>query len=577
MQKNTLFVVISLIVLAIIIYALIGGNNSNRGYNNKPRTPHNQSKDFTFESKQLPIEDDTIIENSEEIQMEIFAEQIVIFFSSAISIEKANKKINQMGGKVITQIPDMRYFLVEVPKGKEAEFILKAERDRYVNHVSQNMQSYPMFIIDDFTESMPNSKITHGHAVYNAAKKCCPECTFKPDIFDVGPKFLTKDIVQGIHTAFNQDKNKPVVINMSFGMPLCSLKVNIRIRSCKTNREGDIIKAKWTEADSDAQEYWIRSYKRFIVTNVLAPLQAYKENGRDFAITVAAGNNGSPVLGDRILDPLRESLKDGLRNAKLRKDKIGEKKFETYLEILNKHVLFVSAYEKNKDYSDRPAKYHDLVTAADISNKAVFPYPGSSFAAPDAGYCHIRRAMEKNEISESEAVQAIKNATKENAGRNGDLYTPGILETSMLDREARLIAIDKEPKEELDQMDQLAKKDTNRHPSYDEQKKLSKAARKSNRRPGYDEQNELKGQRAEKSKQHREERDRKTVEAMRRKQKKQELAAARRQQREQKKAEANRRKQEEREAAKRQKDLEMAGMGCFPFIIAMVFLIFLFS
>lgn len=400
-----------------------------------------QPVDIYFNGEYPPVEEIYYTENGKEYYFEAFKGQIVVFFDEHTSYKHAKEIIEDNGGKILSQIIDMHYFLVQVRDGSENAFIKNIELAPSVAYAFLHMPEYPCamsaHVIDNTWKPNEYGEI-HGQLVAATAMMACDDCVFayEYNIADNDGNLSSNEAAKHIHTIFKDNPDSPILINTSYGAYLT-------VSKDKKIKYNELIKN-----DSLDQQLlvdsWVTRYINIIKT-LIQTVKPYKD--RDFIITKSAGNNGCPELDKIVLRALEEELT------------------AEELAIMDNHILLVSAYDeviriKTKEdkslknikehqypswwkthgiYSDRPKNYHRWVTTTDISHlarKDGISLDGTSFAAPNA-MGNIARIIDKYGITAKEAMQAVKTVTKENAHKHGGA---GILDISALDREAKKIA-----------------------------------------------------------------------------------------------------------------------------------------
>lgn len=350
--------------------------------------------------------------------------QVCVWFNEGVSYKEAKKNIDGVGGKIVAQIPNVGYYLVQVSSSEVQDFLAKIKKVPGINHASPNMVSYPCmahtYILDNYNPDMSKQDTTpHGLIVQYALQEYDTQSPFKPYNIGTndGKRMCTSEksgetCVNNAVFALNEIastsvENGTIIINMSFGPYLRPRENGVRYY--------------WISAtDEEKEDYQIR-FKKHIqnIIEIVKPL-----DGKDFIITKSAGNNGVKVFDSVIISYLENNLST-------------EEK-----EVLNKHFLLVTAGEKekiNKNYSNEmeQGRYHPWVTQVDISN---FEYNGvkrrgTSYAAPRAaGF--ITLIANKYDIGGAEVLKYAREATR--------IHPKHMLTLEMLDS---LVNADKNKKE----------------------------------------------------------------------------------------------------------------------------------
>ena len=318
--------------------------------------------------------------------------QICVWFDGDVSYRKAKNAISKSGGKIVAQIPDIGYYLVEVTPYETRNFLSKIQETPGINWAFPNLVSYPSaantFILDNYYQQSDATEdaTSHGVMVQFALEQISTDSPTKA--YNIGNKngksMCTNSAVFAINEIASSSIDGPIIINMSFGPYL-------------RKRENDV-RYYWKSAtDDEKQDY----QKRFLksIQNIIRAVKPL--SGKDFVITKSAGNNGVKVFDAAIITYLQDNLEP---------DEI---------EILDKHFLIVTAGEKekkNKDYSNEMENghYSPWVTKVDISD---FKYNGkrkfgTSFAAPRAAGI-LSWAVNKYDLSATEVLKFARKATEE--------------------------------------------------------------------------------------------------------------------------------------------------------------------
>jgi hypothetical protein len=394
---------------------------------------HNSSREIIFDGKYPPVKTIAYTENGKEYETEAFAGQLEMIFDENVSIKSARSQIKALGGRVIAQIPNMHYFLVEVRQGGEAYFLHRAKNSSGVSFVNLHVPLYPchatIAVIDNFSYVNEEGHI-HGNNVSEAARIGCDNCATW--MYNAGSKtggILYPDTIT-THLEYILNKSdEPLVINMSFGVGLSDGK-------------------KWKEKATTQTERnsYVDQYKKSII-GLIDKLKDYHDKRKDFVITKSSGNEGCDVFDKEILNSLYESFKPWEKEIFDKHiiligsidDKVNIRRQDgnIYVEdISNDHTEWTNTYLR---YGNRPVNYNPMYTAYNISHLSYKNYKsvdGTSFSSPEVAG-QIARLINDYEITAVGALEILKQATKENAKRTG---TPGILNALELDKKAREIS-----------------------------------------------------------------------------------------------------------------------------------------
>jgi len=362
------------------------------------------NKDFYSKNKYPPIKIISHNENRRVYKVEAVSGHVIALFNKTISHSQAVKDIKQLNGKIISQIVNSRYYLIDTGAGNESEFINQLKKHPNINYVYFNAVEYPRKI-DPQTYVMDNFYISHGNEVKFALKEC--GLTTRINTYNVGIygdekgrmswSEIDRDLISilGFHT-----KDTPAVINMSFGPGFIDDKIRY-----------------WTDKEitDEVKNNYINQYKEGL-KHILALTSNYKD--KDFVIVKSAGNEGLKQLDTEILNNLEKEMT------------VDE------IKILNEHFLLVGAVDSREPkYSNdiTKGKYNFLYGEVDISdlkkdNENLY---GTSFAAPRVS-CFISANVNKNNIKATEVLQIIKDITRKNPDK------PITLEN--IEKEAKILA-----------------------------------------------------------------------------------------------------------------------------------------
>lgn len=359
-----------------------------------------RSKEFQFEGEYPPIV--TVeLENDEgrPYTIEAIEGQVCVWFKDNVSYREAKREIKNAGGKIVAQIPDIGYYLVQLPEDEVKSFLLKINQAPDIEWAFPNMISHPCeahnYLLDNFYADTSNKRDTtsHGRVVTEALTRCGTTSPLQP--YNIGVpdgngicikkrknSTCTNNAVFAVKDIASLPHDNPIIINMSFGPSLPERKdTDIYYWVAATDKER-----------MDYKEQYLKSIRDII--HVVKPLK-----NTDFIITKAAGNEGVKVFDAAIISYLR---------SKLEPDE---------LEILDKHILLVTAGEKeeiNQDYSNEmeAGHYSPWVTKVDISDFCYgYKRRGTSFAAPRAA-CFISSAINETGLSATKVLQLAKEVTK---------------------------------------------------------------------------------------------------------------------------------------------------------------------
>lgn len=432
-KRKSLFTIIgsscaAMLTIVIVVATIISYNS--------------QTADIYFNGEYPQVEEVYYTENGKEYYFNAFRGQVIVFFDEHTPYNEAKKIIEINGGTILSQIIDMHYFLIEVNAGAENTFIQNIASESSVDYAFLHIPKHPCtmsaHILDNTLYPDKYGNI-HGQTVAAVAMAACDECVFAYEYNIALDEYTlsTDKATEYFKTILSKDSDSPILINNSYGVYLMDT-------DSTTISYNELLKDK-KQDPKKMLDRWVRGYISDM-KELIHSVKPYKD--KDFIVTKSSGNNGCPEFDKVILNALYNSLTDEER------------------EIMDNHIIFVSAYDETivtigKDdklhnissnsirnpkwwntygvYADRPQTYHNWVTTTDISHlsyKDGKSIDGTSFAAPNA-LGNIARIIDRYNITAKEALQAVKKVTKENAQKNGGA---GILDVVALDKEAKIIA-----------------------------------------------------------------------------------------------------------------------------------------
>jgi uncharacterized protein (TIGR02145 family) len=374
---------------------------------------------------QVQYEDGGVTYNVEAIQG-----QVMLFFYEDVSHRSAVSAIEDAGGKVVAQMPETHYYLVDAGAGNENSFIKNIRSSASVSYAYPNAVSYPCRVskevIDNFSYLYPKHNATHGEMV-SFALNCDAESNV--GVYDVANKDGEEHLNSNkIHESLykilsNADTGSSTLINMSLGYYITV----------------DGKKEKWydTEHVNDSKREKYR--KDYINFGIIPILQIIKEfDDKDFVIVKSAGNVGVKDFENDIINSMTDSIQKN-----------------NLIDVMNRHVILVSAKDDREAwaYPTNDKKYKSLYNGYSNELKAGTHHPwvtkvditdfqfegkdaaGTSYASPRAG-CFLANAIDKHNIRAVEALQYAREATRQ--------HPQHLLTQEMLDS---LIAADKGEKQ----------------------------------------------------------------------------------------------------------------------------------
>lgn len=294
--------------------------------------------------------------------------QVMVMFEETTSHKNAFEILKNNHAKIVAQLPNVHYYLVEVPRGKEGEFVSHMRKVPSVNFVYPNaieeICSVDSYVLDNFNGN-------HGQRVVSMLKDGSEEMNVA--IRDVGTENekhinCNKAYEEAVKIIENLGKDESAIINMSFGPAFDKEIKNIG------ERRADYIK-----------EYinHLNMWKNLVLIN----------DDKDFVFVKSSGNEAKTNL-ESVLDLFRGTLT------------------KEEIETFERHFILVSAKDGNSIYPNdvSPGYYDKLVTKVDISD---IPWDGTSFSSPRvAGY--IARAADAHGIKVTEVLKHVRTATEVN-------------------------------------------------------------------------------------------------------------------------------------------------------------------
>ena len=313
--------------------------------------------DVIYCHSEAPIATVTLTEEGGSYEVEAVGGQVMLFFKDYVPHKDAVRTIEKYQAKIIAQIPYLKYYLVEVPVGKEGRFVSLVRNVSDVDFVYPNM-------VGDFCAATPfvvdNFNGNHGEKVAAMVTGCDPLMNIKT--YNVGIQgdkrhIDTNKAIESVEQTLKKlNKDNSAVFNMSFG-PDLGKKYALWNDSSVT----DDIKNSYTRRYINELKTWITYSAKF--------------GNKDFVIVKSAGNRGMKEL---------ETILNGLRNELSPQEK----------EIFERHFIIVSAKDDNKErnYPNDVTSFHKMVTKVDISDMTAqdLHWQGTSFSSPRvAGYIAI--------------------------------------------------------------------------------------------------------------------------------------------------------------------------------------------
>ena len=118
-----------LTVLSLLVFALLQFAGCDQGLGDG---------EILYDGPEPPATMVTLEKNGEYYEVYAAEGQVIVMFDESVPHDKAVKILRKNRAKVIAQMPDIQYYLVEVPVGKEGEFVSKMSRIIEVEYVFPN-------------------------------------------------------------------------------------------------------------------------------------------------------------------------------------------------------------------------------------------------------------------------------------------------------------------------------------------------------------------------------------------------------------------------------------------------------
>ncbi len=296
--------------------------------------------------------------------------QFVTFFELSLSETDATQIITANGGSVLSKIPAIGYYFVQVDTLAAQAFYSSLAGNPAVVAIDPNTVAWPQngaYILDFCSEN-------HGQQVRDALQDCagtmevCTDMMVPEPFFGGTVKRTDKDkVIQGwIHSNSQWYlPNSPTLINLSFQGGLR------KDYAAMTTQEQQLHKTGW------------KNYIKSILDAIKQTPQSYRDQ---LVITISSGNYATPI----------QEMMDDLRAMN-----------PAYSDLLSNNILIVSTDSvlTNGLRANHAINDPDVVV---LNNPAA--QKGTSFAAPCAlGY--IQSVMQQKGVNATEALKAVKAAS----------------------------------------------------------------------------------------------------------------------------------------------------------------------
>ena len=374
---------------ATIHYSETESNNNN-----------NSSSKGKTEEEPLVIRKVQLQEDGETYSVPAVEGQLMIMFDEDISHEESTKILEEKGLSIISSIPELNYYLIQVPVGEEGQYFSQLNDNNLVDYVYPNMIEYfcsaSAYALDDYKYTDHGrrvSKMLTGCDSMMDKAGCDPlvnleekNVAFKDANNELKAATWKKtealDSILFSHSTLPASSNGKVVINLSIGTDL-------------ENKSGETHRVLWN--DDDVTESNRKSYVKRYISRLKGLINLVKKFDKvDFVIVNSTGNEGMKQL-ETIIDELIYEL-----NLEDRK-------------VFEQHFILVSAKDDYTpaDYPTDVSKYHKMVSKVDISDmtRQDTAWAGTSYSSPRlAGY--IYKLAEKYDLPATTVLRFVRSATE---------------------------------------------------------------------------------------------------------------------------------------------------------------------
>lgn len=386
-----------------------------------------RNREILYKGPEPPTSIVTLVEDGVSYDVDAAEGQVVVLFNETVSYNEVLEILKKNNAKIIAQMPDVQYYLVEVSSGSEGELFSSLRNIPEVDYVYPKtidvLCSATPYIFDNFSHS------DHGSRVVTMLGNCFS--SYKKIDLGIDERSVSnyaQPLVDGLKKLTDKES---AVINMSFGPPL------IRLGAIWPNQKRPL----WNERlVTEGNQL---AYKRRYVNQMKEMIKLVDTyDDKDFVIVKSAGNEGMKEL-EVILDELKNDL--------------SPKEFA----VFERHFVIVSAKDDNKeaDYPNDVKNYNKMVTKVDISDMTAkdLHWQGTSFSSPrTAGFItsvansydmkvtevlkYVREATEKapEHILTQELLEKAIEADKKNNSKEtleGEVTIDGILKMHLLDND----------------------------------------------------------------------------------------------------------------------------------------------
>lgn len=325
--------------------------------------------------------------------------QLVIMFDEDMSHEESTKILEEKELAIISSIPELNYYLIQVPVGEEGQYFSQLNDNDLVDYVYPNMIEYfcsaSAFAIDDYKYT------DHGRRV----SKMLTGCDTMMDKAGCDPLMNVGERNVAFKAAWDNNKVKAdiwkindeikSILFFQFASSIDKVVINMSFGPSLSDQEGNKKGVLWSNANV-TEENRI-DYRRSYVNDLKGLINLVKKYDKeDFVIVKSTGNVGMKQL-ETIIDELTSELN-----------------WEE-LKVFERHFILVSAKDDYTpaDYPNDVSRYHKMVSKVDISDmtRQDTAWRGTSFSSPRlAGY--IYKLAEKYDLPATTVLRFVRSATE---------------------------------------------------------------------------------------------------------------------------------------------------------------------
>jgi hypothetical protein len=363
MKTSTLFAVC---IMLLLIYSCNKDSSKETGDNLLTNA-------FNYEGDYPEHAIVTFTDQGVAVGIEAYPGMVTVFFKPSVTEEQSSTIISDLGGTVLSKIPSVGYYLVEVGISSVGGFINAMQSESKVEYACPNVVSHycgNAIILDGCGSGIPFIE-EHAKRVALNFGGCGGKAESCSNISSNYGAPVVDLILHSFMQAIQNTKTGNILINIS-----------------SSGGYGD---GSWSNQNNEEQQKALLDWYYFM-RNILKIIGSLDESYRSrLIVTVASGNGDMPISG--MIKQLRIN--------------------PMYSEVLDENVLIVSNKAKASDagYGNYAEEDPDVVV---LDNPDA--YEGTSFAAPCA-LGIIQDILETMGVSTAEALEAVKMASLVNEDR----------------------------------------------------------------------------------------------------------------------------------------------------------------